>query len=100
MTGMGGVSAHQFLTIYIWFGLIALVFLMALIARFYERLSSKRTYYQLFTIPVIVWTGATVRLAGLDRLTTDTWANVFLLIGGASLAALCLYVYHLMTSGR
>jgi hypothetical protein len=97
---MGGVSAHQFLTIYIWFGLIALLFLMALIARFYERLSGKRTFYQLFVIPVIVWAGATVRLAGLDQLVEDAWANVFLLIGGVSLAALCLHVYRLMTSGR
>jgi hypothetical protein len=97
---MDDVSAHQFLTIYTWFGLSALVFLMALVARFYERLSGQRTYYQLFFVPMLAFAAATVRLAGLDQLVGDGWANVFLLIGGASLAALCVHVYRLMTSGR
>ena len=48
---MDSVSAHQLLILYSWFGLSALVFLMALIARFYERLSGQRTYYRLFRCP-------------------------------------------------
>jgi hypothetical protein len=76
---MESVSAHQFLMIYTWFALTALVFLMALIARFYERLSGERTYYRLFGVPVVAFAGATVRMA---------------------LAALCLHMYRLMTSGR
>ena len=97
---MESVSAHQFLTIYMWFGLTALIFLMALIARFYERLSGKRTYYQFFGVPIVAFAGATVRLVGVDQVVGDVWADAFLLVGGMTLAALCLHVYRLMTSGR
>lgn len=97
---MESVSAHQFLTIYTWFGLTALVFLMALVARFYERLSGQRTYYQFFGVPIVAFAGATVRLIRVDQVVGDAWADAFLLIGGMALAALCLHVYRLMTSGR
>jgi hypothetical protein len=97
---MESVSAHQFLTIYTWFGLTALVFLMALIARFYERLSGERTYYRFFGVPILAFAGATVRLVGTDQVVGDVWADAFLLIGGMALAALCLHMYRLMTSGR
>ena len=97
---MDSVSAHQFLMIYAWFGLTALVFLAALIARFYERLSGQHTYYQLFAVPIAAFAGATVRLVGRDQVAGDGWANAFLLVGGMVLAALCLHVYRLMTSGR
>jgi hypothetical protein len=97
---MDQISLHQFLTIYTWFGLSALIFLLALIARFYERLSSQRTYYQLFVLPVITFAGATIRLSSLDQVTGDSWGDGLLLISGIILAALCLHVYRRMTSGR
>jgi hypothetical protein len=97
---MDSVSAHQLLILLSWFGLSALVFLMALIARFYERLSGQRTYYGLFAVPVLAFAGASVRLTALDQLAGDAWADVLLLIGGGTLAALCLHVYRRMTSGR
>jgi hypothetical protein len=97
---MGGVSAHQFLTIYIWFSLVVLVSLMALIARFYERLSGERTYYQFFVVPMIAFAGATLRLTSLDQVAGDIWADMGLLAGGLSLGALCLHVYRRMTSGK
>jgi len=94
------VSLHQFLTIYAWFGLSALLFLMALIARFYERLSGERTYYQWFVIPVIAFAGATLREAQLDQVTGDISTDILLFIGGVSLAVLCVHIYHRMTRGR
>ena len=97
---MGSVSIHQFLTLYIWFGLSALLALMALIARFYERLSGKRTYYQLFMVPALAFAGATIRLAQLDHVAGDALADALLLAGGVSLIALCAHVYRLMTSGQ
>jgi hypothetical protein len=97
---MDNLSLHQFLTIYIWFGLGMLLFLFALIARFYERLSGQRTYFRLLTIPVLAFAGATVRFSSLDQVTGDVWGDGCLLIGGVSLAALCWHVYRLMTSGR
>lgn len=97
---MEDISLHQVLSVFTWFGLSLLVFLMALIARFYERLSGQRTYYQLFTVPVLAFAGATVRLSSIDQVTGDPWGDGFLIVGGISLAALCLHVYQLMTSGR
>ncbi|MBN1200873.1 MAG: hypothetical protein JXJ20_03355 [Anaerolineae bacterium] len=97
---MDNISLHQFLTVYVWFGLSTILFLFALIARFYERLSGQRTYYRLFTIPALAFTGATIRLASLDQVTNDMVGDGFLAIGGVSLAVLCLHVYRLMTSGR
>lgn len=97
---MSGISLHQFLTIYVWFGLAALIFMLALIARFYERLSGQRTYYRWFTLPVLAFAASTVRFASLDQLSGDIAADGLLLVGGVSLAALCIHTYRLMTSGR
>ena len=97
---MGEVSIHQVLTIYAWFALSGLLFLMALIARFYERLSGKRTYYQLFIVPVLAFAGATVRLTGRDQVVGDAVADVLLLIGGVTLVLLCWNIYRIMTSGQ
>jgi phosphoglycerol transferase MdoB-like AlkP superfamily enzyme len=97
---MDNLSLHQLLTIFSWFGLSVVLFLLALIARFYEELSSQRTYYQFFAIPVLAFAGATVRFSQLDQVTRDVWGDLCLLVGGVSLAALCLHVYRLMTSGR
>ncbi len=95
-----GISVHQFLTIYAWFGLGALLLQLMLIARFYERLSGKRTYYRFFAVPVLAFTAATVRQAQLDQVAGDAWADLGLFVGGVSLGALCIHVYRLMTSGR
>jgi hypothetical protein len=95
---MNDISLHQILTIYVWFGMSVLVFLLALIARFYERLSGQRTYYQLFSVPVIALAGATIRLVSVDQLTGDGWGDGLLLLSGVSLAALCVHVYRRMTN--
>lgn len=97
---MYSVSLHQFLTIYVWFALAVLLFLLALISQFYERLSNKQTFYRLFFIPVIAFAGATLRLTSQDRVTGDGWGDILLLVGGVSLAVLCVHMYRLMTSGR
>ena len=97
---MGDVSIHQIATISIWFGLSALLFLMALIARFYERLSGQRTYYWLFSIPVVTLAIATIVMTHQDIVAGHVVADMFLLISGIALGALCLHVYRLMTSGR
>ncbi len=97
---MSTPSAHQFLTLYTWFAVIAVVGLMALIARFYERLSGERTFYRWFVLPGVAFTGAVIRLSMLDRMTGDTWADMCLLSGGVSLGVLCVHIYRRMTSGH
>lgn len=97
---MDSPSVHQFLSIYAWLGLIALVFLMALIARFYERLSGQHTYYRWFTLPIVLFTGATMRQIGLDRITGEGWGDLLMALSGLALAMLCLHIYRQMTSGH
>jgi hypothetical protein len=94
------MNLHQLLTLYTWFGLGILIAFLALIARFYERLSGQRTYYRWFAVPAIAFGGAAVRFSHLDRMTGDAWGELLLLCGGLSLAALCVRMYRLMTSGR
>lgn len=96
---MDSPSIHQFLTIYTWFGLAALLFLIALIARKYEQLSKERTYYQLFVLPVIAFAVAAVQQTHRDRVVGDALGDVMMLIGGVMLAAVCVHMYHLMTRG-
>lgn len=95
---MGSVSIHQFVTIFTWFGLTALLFMLALIARKYEILSGERTYFQLYAVPALAFAGATIRQAQQDQIVGDSWSNVFLLAGGVTLAGLCLHLYRRMTS--
>lgn len=97
---MNSLSLHQVFTVYVWFGLGAVLGLMALIARFYERLSGQRTYYQLFAVPILALAGATVQYSRLDQVTGDPLGDICLFVAGASLTALCVHVYRLMTSGR
>lgn len=97
---MGSVSIHQFVTIYTWFGLGALFFLMALIARFYERLSEQRTHYRLFALPMVTFAVATVIFTRQDVITGVIAGDLFLFVGGLALGGLCLHIYRLMTSGR
>ncbi|MBN1565950.1 MAG: hypothetical protein JXA10_19065 [Anaerolineae bacterium] len=97
---MSGISIHQVATICIWFGLGALLYLMALIARFYERLSGQRTYYRLFAVPVATLALATIIMTRQDIVAGDVVADLLLLASGLSLGALCVHVYRLMTSGR
>lgn len=97
---MDDLSLHQFLTIYIWFALGALLALMALIARFYERLSGQRTYFRWFGVPVIIFAAVTIRLTQLDRVAGDVGADLGLWVGGWVLAGLCWHIYRLMTSAQ
>ncbi len=50
---MSSVSLHQFLTLYSWFPLAALLLFLLLIARLYARFSNQRTYYWLYLVPMI-----------------------------------------------
>lgn len=97
---MDSVSIHQFLTIFTWFGLTALLFMLALIARKYEILSGERTYFQLYALPALAFAGAAIRQAQRDQIAGDPWNDVFLLIGGVVLAGLSLHLYRRMTSGN
>ncbi|MDX1991341.1 MAG: hypothetical protein SF029_03070 [bacterium] len=97
---MTAPSLNQFLQLYTWFPVAALVGFLLLIARFYARFSGFRTYHRLFLLPVICFAMAAVRYAGLDRITGDVLADVLLGFGGMVLIALLTRLYWLMLIRR
>jgi hypothetical protein len=86
--------------LYIWFPLAALLFMLLLIARFYEKFSGEKTYFRLYTLPIVLFGTATVRYASVNRMAGDVWADGMMAIGGIILIALCLFLFQRMTAGR
>ncbi len=86
--------------LYMWFPLAAFLFLLLLIARFYERFSGEQTFFRFFVFPIVFFGIATVRYASINRMAGDGWGDVMMAIGGAFLAALCVFLYRRMTAGR
>lgn len=71
---------------------------MLLIARFYEKFSGKRTYYQAYIVPLVLFGGACARYSSQDALSNDVLGNLLLLVGGGVLSVLCLYLGRTMLS--
>lgn len=93
---MDVVSVNQFLTLYTWFILAALLLLMLLIARFYEHFSGERTYFQLYVLPVICFGIGAVRYTSIERVAHDSVADLILALGGLVLLFLSIRIYWLM----
>lgn len=93
---MTSVSLNQFLMLYQWFPLAALLMLMLLIARFYEKFSGRTTYYRLFLLVIVLFGGAMVRYASVDRIAGDIPGDTMLGLAGLLLAGLCLHLLRLM----
>jgi len=96
------------LSLSIWVLVGSLVFFLLLIARFYEKKyaelysdsSRKRTFYQFYLVPLILFLISAVRSAHLGDLVGDTWSEVALGTGGILLAVLGVRLQRLMTGGR
>jgi hypothetical protein len=97
------------LTLYSWVLGAGLVLFVLHIARFYEKkyvelyrdAPRRRTYYQLFWIPLILFTLA----AGRYALLRDDWAgdvigDLAFAVAGVVLATLAYHVHNMMTGGR
>jgi len=93
-------ALNQFLLLYSWFLLAALIAIMLLIARFYQNFSGEQTYFQLYSVPLIFFGVAAVRYASIGQLTGDLLGDAAGGIAGASLILLSLHLYRLMTAGR
>lgn len=83
-----------------WLAGVGLIYMLALIARFYEVNSGEKTYYRYFVVPPVLFGSATARYSSLNRWGGDWIADILLFVGGAVLLGLCYYLYHRMTSGR
>ncbi|MEZ4670529.1 MAG: hypothetical protein R3E39_21690 [Anaerolineae bacterium] len=97
---MAAVSVTQFLTLYTWFPLAFVLVFLLLIARFYQRFSSTRTYYEWFALPLFLFGAAAMRYSSVDQLAGDWIGDVLLGGGGIMLLALSLFLYYRMTRSR
>jgi len=87
---------NQFLVLYQWFPLAALLMFVALIARFYEKFSGKRTFFRFYLVALVLFGGAAVRYAGAGQLAGDPLGDVLLGLGGAVLLPLSVHLYRVM----
>lgn len=97
---MGLSSLSQFLLLASWFAFTGLVFILALIARFYENLSGRSTYYRLFAIPVLAMGGSLARYVGIGRWAGDWLGDGLAALSGGFLLVLCYKLYRDMTAHR
>ena len=55
------------LTLFTWGGVSVLLFFLFGIARFFERKSSRSSYYPLFLFPIVLFLGSAIRYAITDE---------------------------------
>lgn len=88
------------LTLYIWGAVGVLIVLLNRIAHFYQITSGRKSYYQLFWVPLgCVGLGA-LRYATQGMLAGDLLGDGLMLIGGVLLIGLGYYLLRLMTGSR
>lgn len=86
--------------LYTWFLLTFLLALFLLIARFYQKFASERTYFQLYGVSIALFGGALVHYASQNRIAGDYLGDLFLGASGLVLGFLSVLLYHLMTRKR
>jgi hypothetical protein len=94
------ITAHQVLTIIAWFLLAILLVLMLLIARLYQRVSGRQTFFWAFAVPIALFGVASARYAFNNQVGGDPLGDVLWGLGGALLFVLCVYVFTVMTARR
>ncbi len=95
---MDTFSAHQALTVFSWFLLAVLLVLLLLIARLYQKISGKRTFFWAFAAPIMLFGVASARYAFADRVGGDPVGDVLWAVSGLLLIGLCGYLYYAMTA--
>ncbi len=91
---------NQILTIFAWFPLVALLAILLLIARFYQRLTGEKTRYPLFVLPMVLFGLAAADYAIAAQGREALLGDGLMFAGGAILLGLCLSLYRQMTAGR
>jgi hypothetical protein len=95
-----GISISQFLTLYNWFLLAAILLFILLIARFYQKTVEEPTYFLWLIVPVILFGGATMRYAALDRIGGDAIGDILFGAAGVVLLIHMSFLYWRMTRNR
>lgn len=93
---MNTLSLNQFLVLYTWFPLAALLLFVLLIARFYQKFSGKRTRFRLFTVPLVLFGAGAVRYTSVNGNIGDPLADLLFGAAGIVLLALCWRLHRLM----
>jgi hypothetical protein len=88
------------LTLYIWGIVGALMVILNRIARFYQITSGRRSYYQLFGVPLLLLVGGGLRYATLGIFVGDPLGDVLMAVGGFSSIGLGYFLLRLMTGSR
>lgn len=100
---------HSLFILYCWAIAALLIFFLFLIGRFYETKLRKKSYYQLFLVPLVLFLVAAIWYALFARESTGTRLHDFVgvlgpdllyTIGGLALIALGFYLHHTMMGGR
>lgn len=97
---MSNVSLHQFLVLYTWFPLAAILLFMLLIGRFYQKFSGERTYYWLYTVPIVLFGAVIVRFASAGIILGDILGDAIAFVAGLFLLFLSILLYRLMMSSK
>ena len=94
------ISAAQIVMLLVWLGFSVLLFILALIARFYEISSGQRTYYKFYLVPAVLVSVATARYMNTNTWGGDAVADGLLFLGSSTMLGLCVYLYRRMMSGQ
>lgn len=97
---MAAVSVSQFLTLYLWFPLASVLVFLLLIARFYQRFATERTYYEFFVVPILLFGAALMRYASIGHISGDLAGDTMFGLAGCSLLVLSILLYRRMTQNR
>lgn len=93
---MDNLALSQFLSLFSWFAIAALLFFLLLIARFYQKFSGEQTRFLLFGVVIVLLGIATVRYTSLRRVSGDVIADLLSFLGGVLLLALSIQLYQKM----
>ncbi len=86
------------LAVITWGVICALIVVLYRIGRFYQISSGRRSYYQYFTVPLVLLALGAITSLFMHEL--QLLGDLFFLAGGAALAGLCFYLLRLMTGNR
>ncbi|MCS6871774.1 MAG: hypothetical protein NZ571_09985 [Anaerolineae bacterium] len=91
---MDSLALHQLLIGLTWLLLTLLLVILWLLARFFERLSVKRTHYRHLIVPMALFTATAIQTIAAPEGTSVAYGTAFL--GGLWLSAFCLSLYRKM----
>lgn len=88
------------LALYTWGGISVLLFFLFAIARFFERKSSRKSFYPLFLLPIVFFVGGVLRYIVVGDFVGDLWGDLCRVLGGLLVCGLGYFLLHLMTGDR